>query len=80
MTNGLALCKIHHASYDRNLLGITPDYEVRINQDLLNEVDGPMLRHGLQDMHGRRIAVPKRKTEWPDRDRLAVRFTEFDSV
>ncbi len=24
VTNGLALCKIHHASYDRNLLGITP--------------------------------------------------------
>ncbi|GAB3796018.1 HNH endonuclease [Humibacter antri] len=79
VTNGLALCKIHHASYDRNLLGITPDYEVRINQKLLDEVDGPMLRHGLQDMHGRRIMIPKRKAERPDQNRLALRFAEFEA-
>lgn len=77
VTNGLALCKIHHTAYDRNLMGITPDYEVRINHDLLAEVDGPMLRHGLQDMHGRSIHLPARRTERPSRDRLAERFEEF---
>ncbi|MGI9822195.1 HNH endonuclease [Agromyces sp. Marseille-Q5079] len=77
VTNGLALCKIHHASYDRNLLGITPDYEVRIDRDLLDEIDGPMLRHGLQDMHGRKLVVPKRRVEWPSRDSLAERFAAF---
>lgn len=25
--NGLSLCKIHHAAYDSNFLGITPDYK-----------------------------------------------------
>jgi putative restriction endonuclease len=77
VTNGLALCKIHHASYDRNLLGITPDFQVRINRELLDEVDGPMLRHGLQDMHGRMLVLPHRKAEWPSADRLAERFAEF---
>lgn len=77
VTNGLALCKIHHASYDQNLLGITPDYEVRLDQDLLDEVDGPMLRHGLQDMHGRSLILPKRKAEWPSKDRLAEKFASF---
>jgi putative restriction endonuclease len=77
VTNGLALCKIHHASYDRNLVGITPDYEVRIDRELLDEVDGPMLRHGLQDMHGRPLRLPKRKAEWPSRDRLATKFAGF---
>ncbi|UOQ88050.1 HNH endonuclease [Agromyces endophyticus] len=77
ITNGLALCKIHHASYDRNLLGITPDYEVRIDRDLLDEIDGPMLRHGLQDMHGRTLALPKRKVDWPSRERLSERFEGF---
>ena len=77
VTNGLALCKIHHAAYDRNLMGITPDYEVRINADLLAEVDGPMLRHGLQDMHGTVIGVPTRRNEHPSREALAVRFDEF---
>lgn len=77
VTNGLTLCKIHHASYDRNLLGITPDYEVRIDQALLDEVDGPMLRHGLQDMHGRTLVLPKRQGNWPSRDGLAERFEAF---
>jgi putative restriction endonuclease len=77
VTNGLAMCKIHHAAYDRNLMGITPDFEVRINSGLLDEVDGPMLRHGLQDMHGRRIHLPTRRAEQPSRGGLAERFAEF---
>ena len=77
VTNGLALCKIHHASYDRNLLGVTPDFEVRIDQALLDEVDGPMLRYGLQDMHGRQLHLPSRKAEWPSREGLAEHFAAF---
>lgn len=77
VTNGLALCKIHHAAYDRNLLGITPDYEVPIDRALLDEVDGPMLRHGLQDMHGRELFVPRKALERPSRESLEVRFGEF---
>jgi putative restriction endonuclease len=75
--NGLAMCKIHHAAYDANLLGISPDYSVRINSGLMDEVDGPMLRHGLQEMDGRQLSLPKRRTEHPSKDRLAERFDEF---
>lgn len=75
--NGLSLCKIHHAAYDANLLGIDPDYVVRINRELMEEVDGPMLRHGLQDMNGRPLTLPKRRTDQPDKARLAERFNEF---
>lgn len=77
VTNGLALCKIHHAAYDRLLLGITPDYEVRVNRALLDEVDGPMLRHGIQDMHGHRIRLPGNRKALPSRDKLAARFEDF---
>jgi putative restriction endonuclease len=77
VTNGLSLCKIHHAAYDRNLLGIDADYRVAINQQLLDEVDGPMLRHGLQEMHGITIQLPGRAAEHPDRDRLSARFALF---
>lgn len=77
VSNGLALCKIHHAAYDRNLMGISPDHEVRINAELLDEVDGPMLRHGLQEMHGSVITLPKLRAERPSRDALAARFAEF---
>lgn len=75
--NGLSMCKIHHAAYDRNLLGITPDCEVRINADLLEEIDGPMLRHGLQEMHRRRITVPRPRADRPDPDRLDLRYQTF---
>lgn len=80
VSNGIALCKIHHAAYDGNLVGIDSDYEVHVNRELLVEVDGPMLKHGLQEMHGRVLAVPRRAEERPDRDRLAARFEEFQKA
>lgn len=75
--NGLSLCKIHHAAYDANLLGISPDYMVRINSEIMEETDGPMLQHGLQEMDGRSLTLPKRRADRPSRERLAERFNEF---
>lgn len=37
----------------------------------------PMLRHGLQDMHGRRLNTPTRAADSPSKDSLAIRFAEF---
>ncbi len=80
VTNGLALCKIHHAAYDENILGISPDYIVHINRQVLTEIDGPMLKYGLQQMDQRPLWVPRRVVEKPDRDRLAARFDVFKQV
>lgn len=76
--NGLSLCKIHHSAYDTNLLGIDANYQVHINRALLDERDGPMLKHGLQDMHGQRLTVPRTQRLQPDRDALDERFQVFD--
>jgi putative restriction endonuclease len=57
--NGLALCKIHHAAFDANIMGIRPDYSIEIRPDVLVEIDGPMLLHGLQGVHNQRILVPR---------------------
>ncbi|WP_313675192.1 HNH endonuclease [Mycolicibacterium sp.] len=75
--NGLSLCKIHHAAYDTNLLGVSPDYIVRINASLMEESDGPMLRHGLQEMDGRALSLPPRAADRPSQARLAKRFDDF---
>lgn len=78
VSNGLALCKLHHAAYDRNILGIRPDYTVEIHHRLLDEIDGPMLRHGLQDHHGRPLLqIPARRSDRPDTDRLMQRYENF---
>lgn len=75
--NGLALCKIHHAAYDRGILGVRPDYVVEVRADVLLEVDGPMLRHGIQDVHGWRLELPMHPSDRPDRDLLAQRYAAF---
>ncbi len=80
VTNGMTMCKIHHAAYDQNFLGVSPDYVVHINKNLLVEKDGPMLKHGLQEMHGLSITLPRTKAERPNRDRLAARFEAFSAV
>jgi putative restriction endonuclease len=77
VVNGLALCAIHHLAYDRNLLGIDPDGVVHIADRLLREIDGPMLRAGLQGFHGANIALPRRVQEHPDPARLGTRFDRF---
>ena len=77
VTNGLALCKIHHAAFDNGILGISPDYVVHIDSGVLAEVDGPMLKHGIQEMEGTRLTLPRKPSEWPSRDSLARRFDEF---
>ena len=75
--NGISLCKIHHAAYDNNVLGISPDYQVSIRKDILVEIDGPMLKHGLVEMHGTKILLPRNVGLHPDRERLDIRFQEF---
>ena len=77
VSNGLALCKLHHAAFDGYFLTVDPDYRVRVRGDLLVEKDGPMLRHGLQELDGNRIEVPRRKPLQPSRDLLAVRLERF---
>jgi putative restriction endonuclease len=75
--NGLALCKIHHSAYDASLIGIRPDYVVEVRKSLMDEVDGPMLLHGLQGIRGRTIVLPHKPQERPDPEFLEERFEEF---
>lgn len=78
--NGLALCKIHHAAYDRNIIGIRPDLRVEVKAGILEEVDGPMLLHGIQEMHGIKITIPRSSSSKPDPERLEARYELFRSV
>ena len=76
ISNGLSLCSIHHRAFDHDLVGITPNYEVRVARRLLDEQDGPMLDL-LKGFHGEAIVTPTRTAWRPDRERLAERFERF---
>lgn len=78
--NGLSLCRIHHGAYDVNIVGIDPDYRLHVRGDVLDEIDGPMLRHGLQEMHGGKLIVPRREGDRPNREYLAERFEKFQAA
>lgn len=75
--NGLSLCKIHHAAYDANLLGVRPNLTIAVAPKLSREADGPMLRHGLQEMADAPLLVPRAAITQPDPERLAIRYDQF---
>jgi putative restriction endonuclease len=77
ISNGLSLCKIHHAAFDHHMLGIDPDFTIHVREDILSESDGPMLQHGLKELHKRKIVLPRKKSNWPDRDYLAWKYNQF---
>jgi putative restriction endonuclease len=76
ISNGLSLCSIHHRAFDHDLVGVSPDYEVRVSRRLLDEEDGPMLEL-LKGFHEQPIVLPERRAWRPDRERLAARFDRF---
>lgn len=75
--NGLALCKLHHACYDSFLLGVTPNYEIKVRDEILEEQDGPILKYGLQALQNEKIILPDKENDWPARDTLAWRYERF---
>jgi len=80
VSNGLSLCKIHHGAYDNNIIGITPEYNLHVREDILEEIDGPMLKYGLQSMHGNQLVLPRHKGDLPDKERLEYRYAQFLKV
>jgi putative restriction endonuclease len=78
VANGLALCRIHHGAYDVGIVGVDPDYLIHVRRDVLDEIDGPMLRHGLQELHDRKLAyLPRSPAKKPNRQYLAEPFEAF---
>ena len=77
VSNDLSLCKIHHAAFDGEYFGIRSNYRIVVKPDILEEKDGPMLRHGLQEINDRKIIVPRQPSKRPDPERLEQRFGSF---
>lgn len=80
VSNGLSLCRLHHAAFDRFFVGVRPDHVIEVRPDVLVEVDGPTLRHAIQGIHGQRIAVPRKVEDRPDTDCLSDRYKRFLEV
>ena len=77
VSNGVALCKLHHAAFDRMFFAIRPDYVIEVRPSILAEHDGPMLVIGLQRINKTRLLLPRRLADHPDPARLERRYAEF---
>lgn len=75
--NGISLCKIHHAAYDNYFIGISPDYKIIVREDILREINGPMLQHGFKDLHNISIQLPDTDKHKPNKDYLDFRYKKF---
>ena len=74
--NGIPLSKIHHAAFDGHLIGIDEDFRIHVASRLLRQKDGELLE-ALKRLHGAAPHLPSRRKDWPDQERLALRFDEF---
>jgi len=80
VTNGIAMCAIHHRAFDALVLGVTPKYAVEVRKDVLEEQDGPTLLHALQGVHGTTLVLPTRTVQRPDAELLEQRYQRFQQA
>ena len=78
--NGLSLCTLHHAAFDRYFIGIRPDFTLEVREDLRREKDGPTLVHAIQALHGSRIILPRRVDYRPAVELLEQRYERFQKA
>ena len=67
VSNGLALCTLHHTVFDRSAFTIAPDDLVLLVSDALH---GAFRRELLLDFHGKPVRAPDRPDDRPDPERL----------
>ena len=79
--NGIALCRLHHATFDRHVVGVRPrDHVITVRRDVMDEEDGPTLRYAIQGLDGKPMALPRRAGDRPERGFLETRYERFLAV
>ncbi len=78
IAGGLCLCILHHAAFERNLIGISPEYRVHIRRDFHKVADVPLLKYGLNVLDGQKLKrIPANEAYRPDPVRLQLRYEHF---
>jgi putative restriction endonuclease len=66
-TNGMALCKLCHWSYDEGLMSVDPDYQVMISPAVRNK---PNLPGHMLTLTDRQMFRPSKSRFWPDQENV----------
>lgn len=73
VSNGLALCGLHHRAFDRFLVDVDDNYRLQLSPALLQRRDGPIFQSAFLDRHDRQIRLPSRADQLPERSLLRAR-------
>ncbi|MBN2434362.1 MAG: hypothetical protein JXK07_03745 [Spirochaetes bacterium] len=57
--------------------GLTPNYIVKVREDILAETDGPMLKYCIKSLNGNKLLLPGKKIDRSDEGGLKMRFDVF---
>lgn len=77
VSNGLALCRVHHTAYDRNLIGIDANHCIHV-AERARKLETDSHRTGLLAFDAESLThVPRSKRLRPDGDRLSEHFRRF---
>ena len=74
-SNGICLNVLFHRAYDRNYVGITPDYMIIVSERLMDESGNDTMRSFLMQYNNTTIQMPDRFM--PNRDLLAIHYDKF---
>ena len=77
VNNGICMSTLHHAAFDAYLVGIDPDYRVRVSSRLRNATDGELMV-ALKGLDGAILKnLPSSRGDWPNREFLERRYAQF---
>ncbi len=76
--NGLCLNSLFHKAYDKNLLAITPDYEIVISERMLESACDCSFHDYLTKINGQKIILPSRFR--PSKELLDIHYQQYKSI
>lgn len=75
ISNGIALCPLHHAAFDRCLISISDNYQILINEEEAGRLEATDRKTGLDDfrgMEGKQITLPAKERDRPNAESLHI--------
>lgn len=72
--NGLCMNSLFHKAYDKNFIGISPDYKIIISDRMMDE-SSDKFREFLKSLNGQKIKMPYRFL--PEKDFLKIKYDKF---
>ncbi len=73
--NGLCLNSLFHTAYDKHLIAITPDYNVVISEEMIENTEDDSFKDYLQGLQNKKLILPNRF--YPKKEFLDYHYQKF---